>query len=376
MTSVDTTTSTIGASVIDYIQRNKGNSKVSNEVTEEQKMTATAVNQHGLQEHSSVQTPPSIIPCVDSCNILLRGPPKSGRNSLVMNMAHSIASRQQQQQQQCSHCIGASCICVAVAILKPLCQENNDNQSQEMFPLSCDLVESSPIDFYGQLRALQETTFHNNTPSWNKTALRRIQVHRMTSVRDIMEFLLSVQGNNNNIRGAIIIQDLHVFVRGSNCSFRTGDLTTEQLMTMTQIRKYMNLIIFECDNVIPYYLLYAHGWTVALLVDTAEFLRRSSHTGASSFSIMVTMTDKGVPWNVLSLWSTWFSTVLKIQTPTVLWKTPTLEQDESAESQFVLHQMRQGDDNKEHVENSVAQYVTVRQNTGSFRIVWKRGSEE
>jgi hypothetical protein len=99
-------------------------------------------------------------------------------------------------------------------------------------------VESTPQHFEEQLRALDETT---KSPSWNKPALRRVQVYRMASVQDVMEYLLSVQGKppNQQPRGGIVVEDVDCFARGiGNSGEQTSsEITTEQLMTMTHIRK-------------------------------------------------------------------------------------------------------------------------------------------
>jgi hypothetical protein len=100
-------------------------------------------------------------------------------------------------------------------------------------------VESTPQHFHGQLRALDETT---KSPGWNMPALWRVQVYRMTSVRDVMEYLLSVQGKPRSQQplGGIVVEDVDCFARGivNNGEQTSGEMTTEQLMTMTQIRKF------------------------------------------------------------------------------------------------------------------------------------------
>lgn len=222
-------TAPIGASVIDYMERN-----------------AAHHQQHStLDDDCDALFSESIIPYSGkSCNILLRGPSAaSERDSLVMNMAHSIASRHLEQEESIrSHDEAPS-----VAILKPLLSTVNNNNNnnnindEELFPLSCQLVETSPpLDFYSRLRALQqETTTQKTSSCWNMQALRRIQVHRVTSIAQVLEFLLSIQTSDKcHCTGGILIQDLDVLIRGSNQNHHHGDcLTTAQLMTMTQICK-------------------------------------------------------------------------------------------------------------------------------------------
>ena len=178
-------------------------------------------------EGSGLQ-PPSLLPC--SSNIILRGPRHSGRTSLAMNMAHSIASI---GNIPCRGDCGGntSCRCVAVAILIP-------SNAEDRFPLYCDYVESTTQDLFGQLCALNEST---KSPRWNKAALRRVQVHHMASVRDVMEYMLSVQARPPSQQpvGGIIVEDVDCFARGivNSGEPTPGDLTTEQLMTVTQICK-------------------------------------------------------------------------------------------------------------------------------------------
>ena len=214
----------IGASVIDYIQRNNNH--------DHEAPTATDNGPPAGLEEITTQTIPSLIPTHKSSNMILCGPCKSGRSSMVMNMAHSLAASHGDHCRS-GHCGSASCCCPDVVILTPLLEGKH-----ERFPLSCHVVEESlPLDFYGQLRALQQSNHAeepNKTTSWNKAALRRIQVHRMSSICNVMEYLLSFQGRNENPMSAIIVEDLDIFVRGdASC----GDLTTEQLMLMTQTRK-------------------------------------------------------------------------------------------------------------------------------------------
>ena len=353
----------IGTSVIDYIQCD------------------TVDEQHAVvsKDRSSSEglQPPSVIPCHESSNILLRGPRQSGRTSLAMNMAHSIASRSMACRGDCG---SASCACVAVAILTPL---NND---REMFPLGCDLVQSSPQDFHGQLRALQQqqpSGSKTNATTWNKRALRRIQVHRMATIREVMEYLLSIQGKTTNQQplGGIIVEDLDCFARGGNSS---GELSTQHLMTMTQLRKCVMLyrvpyvryiypsarfLTRDCYSMLSVVVIVI---TVALLADTANNLRRIHF----SFSVLATL-GEGVPWNVNRLWSNWFPISLKIRNcPSTTTRSP-LEEDESVESQHILEKVQVSGDGtgKERPAECVAQYMIIRQENGLFRIAWNKGDE-
>lgn len=246
LTMASTETVPIGASVIEYIHRN------DRQAPAEPLLEGVQVDDGGSstlqQQQECNSVPPSLIPCNGNSNILLKGPRRSGTSSIAMNMAHSIASSCcLQSQTACPRGTCAStCTCVAVSILTPLIvhnnhQNNNHNNTvqDEHFPLPCNVVQDESLDFYGQLRALQSTN-NDKTPTWNKAALKRIQVHRMASIRNVMEFLLSLSSNNKSSPvGSIVLQDLDVFVRGNNNANGTGEeLSTEQLMTMTQICKY------------------------------------------------------------------------------------------------------------------------------------------
>jgi hypothetical protein len=63
----------------------------------------------------------------------------------------------------------------------------------------------------------------------------------MASVRDVMAYLLSVQGRcpSQQPVGGIVVEDVDCFARGivNSGEPTSGELTTAQLMTMTQIRK-------------------------------------------------------------------------------------------------------------------------------------------
>lgn len=379
-------TAPIGASVIDYMERKENANK-------EPSAAALANDEHD-DETLSCQ---SIIPYSEkSCNILLRGPRSSAsfeQGSLVMNMAHSIACRYQQEES--IHHSSEEETSPCVAILKPALfhNNNNNNKEEEIFPLSCQLVESSPppLDFYSRLRALQQepNVTRKKSSCWNMPALRRIQVHRVMSMAHVLEFLLSIPTSNTCTRG-IFVQDLDILVRGNHNNTHGGDWTTAQLMTMTQICKYCmswDFIYEKLDiNLIHSFFLFC---IVALLADTAHVIRSATN---SPCTVMVTMSnDTGIPPNVLRIWSRWFPTRFQINIPTIQWQWKQEvpldnTEEEVVESQFAL--VQQHSPNKDSTTSSssgmvdrttttmtatpVALYAIVRHQNGSSRIVWKQ----
>lgn len=122
---------------------------------------------------------------------------------------------------------------------------------------------------------------------------------------------------------------------------------------------------------------------MALLADTAHFIRTSTTTNNTCFPVMVTMTNVGIPCNILRLWTSWFPTMLEIAIPTATlqWKQQVPIHDEKEqvvlESQFVIVNSNKDSetssgDRMVDMTTPVALYAIVRQNNGSSRIVWKK----
>jgi hypothetical protein len=149
--------------------------------------------------------------------MLLQGPPKSGRSSVAMDSAYAIAAATPCRQ----HCEASSpsCRCVAVTLFLPC---NNDNapaaQQDPQFPLYCqelaaqqqdanattststntDLQQQGQHSFQVQMQQLEQSkaavSSQHATTTWKMDILRRIQVRHVASVREVWEYLLTVQG--------------------------------------------------------------------------------------------------------------------------------------------------------------------------------------
>jgi len=184
---MSSTVATIGASVVEHVD---GDKHQHSPPTDHSCPTLAA------QAPSLLEAPPSLllsaVQLISSQKpILLQGPPKSGRSSLVLDWAYATAARTPCQ------CHLQPCRCVAVSIILG-CQSDS-------FPLSCREIsnKASPS-------VLLPSSNNNNT--WNPAILRRIQVHHVVSVRDVLEYLLTVQGKPaaEQTYGGIIVDDLDI----------------------------------------------------------------------------------------------------------------------------------------------------------------------
>jgi hypothetical protein len=119
------------------------------------------------------EVPPSILQHTTStrrhCRILLHGPQKSGRTSLLMNLASRVAA-----ETPC-RCSQQTCECIAVLFFRM-----HDTNST-YFPLPCQKVLLEPL-------------IDQSTGGWQPDLLKRIQVVHVQSARDIYSKLLALQG--------------------------------------------------------------------------------------------------------------------------------------------------------------------------------------
>ena len=102
---------------------------------------------------------------------------------------------------------------------------------------------------------------------------------------------------------------------------------------------------------------------MALLADTAHFIRNSNNS--PSCTVMVTLTDTGIPSNVLRLWSSWFPTMFHIEIPPstqrLQWKpVPVVHEEENkeevVESQFVVVQQHSNKDKHQETSTSTKKW--------------------
>lgn len=190
----------IGTSMVDYIERPN--------VVDTNATTPT----HSVLLASSTTTTTPI-------NMLVRGPPKSGKTSLVMNLVCSVAT-----YAPCRGVCTAPCTCVAAVLLR--------TATKSPFPLHCHQVQPES-DFQAQLKALDAPK-----ATWNKVALRRIQVHHLESMTDLLHYLLGLQGRDEQDRptGCIVLDDIESFVS-------TGEdqqqLSMPEIMNLVQISEYL-----------------------------------------------------------------------------------------------------------------------------------------
>jgi hypothetical protein len=151
--------------------------------------------------------------------ILLQGPPKSGRTSLAMNLAYSCAS-----SAICPCVDDGACRCIAVIIFRPASQQNTE------FPLAChpsDQKNEPSDNFYQRYQKLNNRPLHQQQQQviedWEPRVLKRIQVHYVTSARELLHELLSVLGKplSQQPSRAIVMDDLDLITAATTT-------TTEQ----------------------------------------------------------------------------------------------------------------------------------------------------
>ena len=149
--------------------------------------------------------------------ILLRGPKQSGKTSVAMNLACSLAS-----DAPCS-CKQAQplCRCVAVTFFRPAKQHDfassdDGNENDCRFPLPCHLVHDDfELGSLGNESRLSPTETAYRSASdhdWDTHSLGRIQVHHVNSIREILYYLFSIKGKafHEQPSRAIIVDDLDI----------------------------------------------------------------------------------------------------------------------------------------------------------------------
>lgn len=146
-------------------------------------------------------------------NVLVQGPYAT---SLAMNTACAIASYCQ--------CRLVSCHCVAVTFL---------TLRKKSFPLFCQEAPQSSDDLEDKLRILE-----NATPTWNFRALKRIQVVRFQSARNLISYLLNLHAKQPRQRPwrALMVDGLDQFITDGN--EKATSIRPEGVVRMTQICKF------------------------------------------------------------------------------------------------------------------------------------------
>jgi hypothetical protein len=189
---------------------------------------SATINKEGVDAQHTTSTPSLLIPNrLDSPHrILLRGPPKSGRTSMAMDLACSVAMDAPCRCRQMN-----TCRCIAATLFLPMHPDgddenegnnNNNCSASTRFPLQCHKVyeESVPAEFESP-RWMKNQPHHLDAvspaplavsplPDWDPESLGRIEVRHVSSLRQVLHYLLSVQGKplNEQPLGAIIVDDL------------------------------------------------------------------------------------------------------------------------------------------------------------------------
>ena len=183
--------------------------------------------------------------------ILLRGPPRSGKSSLGMDLAYAEA----EAEKDC--CGGLPCDCVAAIVYRPKGRRHTDNHHRnnsnsnyydyddenddtyssngEQFPLFCRSLPTQTVEVPADTtndrtkEGLQAATALKNAEAaatatkrdeddtWDPNTLNRIRVCRVSSVRDLWEDMLALAGKPLHERPtrAIIVEDLDQIIVGS-----------------------------------------------------------------------------------------------------------------------------------------------------------------
>lgn len=188
---------------------------------------STTINMEAVEAQNAASTPSLLVPngLDSSQRILLRGPPKSGRTSMAMDLACSVAMNAPCRCRQMH-----ACRCIAATLFLPMHPEgdeendrNTNNSSSARFPLQCHKVyeESIPAGlesprWRSQLQHLDAVSpaprAVSPPPDWDPESLGRIEVRHVSSLRQVLHYLLSVQGKplHEQPLGAIIVDDLDV----------------------------------------------------------------------------------------------------------------------------------------------------------------------
>ncbi|KAI2490625.1 hypothetical protein MHU86_23953 [Fragilaria crotonensis] len=195
---------------------------------------------------------------VNEGNVLVQGPYAT---SLAMNAACAIATGCQ--------CRLVSCHCVAVTFL---------TLRKKPFPLFCQEAPQSSDDLEEKLRKLD-----NATATWNWQALKRIQVVRFQSARNLISYLLNLHAQQPRQRpwGALIVDGVDHFI--TNGDQKATAIGPDGIIRMTQI--------------------------LALLAETGKTLERM---GTDPLLIMAT-TRLTIPLNAERIVRNWYPRIVTVE---------------------------------------------------------------
>jgi hypothetical protein len=198
---------------------------------------AESSNNYPLNPQSPGPSPCLLLPdgITVGKRIHLVGAPKTGKTSLVMDMAHSIA-----QSCPCRCLPHEICHCLAVTMFVMDRTTSSTTTEVEQFPIPCQSVSFSETD-HGTEQGRVPAPAALSEPRFQIAALGRIEIRRIQSVKELFQYLLTIQGKpvHDQPYGAMIIDDM-------------DRLTAGQPTTMMQTSKY--ILPTRTLTVIFYYL--------------------------------------------------------------------------------------------------------------------------
>lgn len=225
--------------------------------------TAAGPQHHTLD--NSTRYPATVFPYIlnpsgetsSGKRILLQGSPGSGRTSIAMDLAYSLASKGS------ACCLSdLNCRCTKVVVYRKLKLKDSSPSSLERNDSGTDAqVENYtfPTRCYRQdPRSATSATCDKRSPSgnmsmsespsqaWNPLVLSHIKIQSVDSTREILQDLLSVMGRPNaqQPKQAIIIDDLDAISDVTNPTQNSfpgrSDQNQNSTTSMMQMRKYIN----------------------------------------------------------------------------------------------------------------------------------------
>jgi hypothetical protein len=138
-----------------------------------------------------------------SIRTFIYGPPQSGKTSLAMDFAHSLA---------CQHNINGRNKTIPSTEQPKRCMEEYSNCNVIIFRHQCINVEGSEVAFPMKCFCSSHNSISTaSCTEWNEEALNHITILYLESYSDLIKSLASVQSNFPNI-SCLIIDDLHLFL--------------------------------------------------------------------------------------------------------------------------------------------------------------------
>ncbi len=165
-------------------------------------------------------------PCLllprDSKRLLLQGPDRSGRSSMVMNLAYASSCA---ATAPC-HCLLRPCRCTNVVIYR----KSQASPPPDDFPMPCRFTGHTKKDCNGHVQ-----------DDWDPDSLRRIRIEYVSSAHEILQDLLRMPGKpwQDQPTQAILIDDLDLICGNDNDIRARSSGGSESLISSMQTRKWM-----------------------------------------------------------------------------------------------------------------------------------------